>query len=214
VIIPPPGYLSGAADICREFAAFLVMDEIQTGLGRLGTWWGVDLEDVRPDVLLVGKGLSGGVVPVAAMVATAEAYGPFGRDPYLHTSTFGGSPLACSAALAAVRTLQEEDLVARAARIGGRLLGGLRARMPHWAGLIAEVRGRGLLIGLEFCRQEDVGQAVLELLDRGVLINHSLNASTVLRLTPPAVLTNTEVELSLDLFDDALSSVHSRQSRT
>ena len=212
VIVPPPGYLSVVADICREHAAFLVIDEIQTGLGRLGSWWGVDAEDVRPDVLLVGKGLSGGVVPVSAMVATAEAYAPFGRDPYLHSSTFAGSPLACSAALAAVQTLREEDLVARAARLGERLLGELLARMPRWTGLVAQVRGRGLLIGIEFHRQADVGQVVLELLDREVLINHSLNASTVLRLTPPAVLTDAEVDLFLAAFDDALTSVRNRQS--
>jgi putrescine aminotransferase len=214
VIVPPAGYLRGAAGICREFGAFLIIDEIQTGLGRLGTWWGVDAEDVRPDVLLVGKGLSGGVVPVAAMVATAEAYAPFGRDPYLHTSTFGGSPLACAAARAAVETITAENLVDHAARLGERLLGELRARMPRWAGLIAEVRGRGLLIGLEFHRQADVGQAVLELLDRGVLINHSLNASTVLRLTPPAILGDAEVDLFLSALDDAFDSVHSRQSLT
>lgn len=210
VVIPPDGYLRGVACICREHGALLVVDEIQTGLGRLGTWWGVDAEGVRPDVLLVGKGLSGGVVPVAAMVATAEAYAPFGRDPYLHTSTFGGSPLACAAALAAVRTIEAEDLVGQAARLGERLLRELRARMHRWDGLVSDVRGRGLLIGLEFHRQEDVGQAVLELLDREVLINHSLNASTVLRLTPPAVLTDAEVELFLTLLDDALSAVHSR----
>lgn len=207
VIVPPPGYLRGAADLCREHGAFLVIDEIQTGLGRLGSWWGVDLEGVRPDVLLVGKGLSGGVVPVAAMVATASAYAPFGQDPYLHTSTFGGSPLACSAALAAIQTLHAENLVPRAARLGSRLLGELQARMPGWAGLIAQVRGRGLLIGLEFHRQPDVGQAVLELLDRGVLINHSLNASTVLRLTPPAILTDAEIDLFLTALDESLSVV-------
>jgi putrescine aminotransferase len=207
VIVPPLGYLRGAASICREHGAFLVIDEIQTGLGRLGSWWGVDFEGVRPDVLLVGKGLSGGVVPVAAMVATAQAYAPFGQDPYLHTSTFGGSPLACSAALAAIQTLHAENLVPRAARLGSRLLGELQARMPGWAGLIAQVRGRGLLIGLEFHRQNDVGQAVLELLDRGVLINHSLNASNVLRLTPPAVLTDAEIDLFLTVLDESLSAV-------
>ncbi|MCZ9340528.1 aminotransferase class III-fold pyridoxal phosphate-dependent enzyme, partial [Streptomyces sp. TRM76130] len=114
---------------------------------------GVDAEDVRPDVMLVGKGLSGGVVPVAAMVATAGAYSPFSRDPYLHTSTFGASPIACAAALATVTAMEREHTVARAAALGARLLAGVREVCArHQDGLVREVRGRGLLIGIEFTR--------------------------------------------------------------
>ncbi len=205
VRIPPPGHLREVAALCREFGAMLVVDEVQTGLGRLGTWWGVDAEGVVPDVLLAGKGLSGGVVPVAAMVATKEAYAPFGRDPYLHTSTFGASPLACAAALATVEAMEREDTVARAAALGTHMLAGVRdVCAPHLGALVREVRGRGLLIGIEFAHHRSVGDMMLETVARGVLVNHSLNSSRVLRLTPPAVVDDTAVEMFLTTLAEAL----------
>ncbi|MFF3577025.1 aspartate aminotransferase family protein [Streptomyces mirabilis] len=213
VRIPPPGYLAEVSRLCRTYGAFLIVDEIQTGLGRLGSWWGMDADaesglPPQPDVLLVGKGLSGGVVPVAAMVATAAAYGPFSRDPYLHTSTFAASPIACAAALAAVEALDREGVVPRAKALGERLLAGVRsACAPYTGGLVREVRGRGLLIGLEFTEEQAVGELILELVGRGVLVNHSLNATRVLRLTPPAIVGEEEERLFLNALTEALRVV-------
>jgi putrescine aminotransferase len=206
VVVPPAGYLRGVADLCREHGALLIVDEIQTGLGRLGSWWGVEAEGVVPDVLLAGKGLSGGVVPVAAMVATAEAYAPFSEDPYLHTSTFAGSPLACAAAQAAVQVIRDEDLVERAASLGRRLLDGIRDICVR-LGLDGhvDVRGRGLLIGVEFPDPGEVGEVLLKLLEEGVLANHSLNASRVLRFTPAAVLEDADITVFLSAFSKAMA---------
>ncbi|AVH55168.1 MULTISPECIES: aspartate aminotransferase family protein [Streptomyces] len=214
VRIPPPGYLAEVSRLCRTYGAFLIVDEIQTGLGRLGSWWGMEAEGAEraaPDVLLVGKGLSGGVVPVAAMVATEAAYRPFSRDPYLHTSTFAASPIACAAAWAAVETLDREDLVGRAQVLGDRLLTGVRAACaPYSGGLVHEVRGRGLLIALEFTEERTVGELILELVGRGVVVNHSLNATRVLRLTPPAIIGDEEVRLFLAALADGLRAVATR----
>ena len=194
VVVPPAGYLAEVARRCTAAGALLVLDEVQTGLGRLGSWWGADREDVRPDVLLVGKGLSGGVVPVAAMVATARAYQPFGDDPFLHTSTFAGSPIAMAAATAAVTAIRDEGLVGRARTLGERLRRDLTAALAPCAGLVREVRGVGLLIGIELADPGSALDLVLDLLERGVLVNHSLNAHAVVRLTPPAVLTDAEAD--------------------
>ncbi|WP_443077598.1 aspartate aminotransferase family protein [Streptomyces sp. NBC_01450] len=214
VRIPPPDYLAEVSRLCRTYGAFLILDEIQTGLGRLGSWWGMDAEGgspPQPDVLLVGKGLSGGVVPVAAMVATPAAYAPFSRDPYLHTSTFAASPIACAAALAAVEALESEEVVPRARALGERLLADVRAACaPYTGGLVREVRGRGLLIGLEFAEEQAVGELILELVGRGVLVNHSLNATRVLRLTPPAIVGEEEVRLFLTALTEALRVVAPR----
>ncbi|MFB8777884.1 aspartate aminotransferase family protein [Streptomyces broussonetiae] len=213
VRIPEPGYLREVAALCRESGALLVVDEIQTGMGRLGTWWGVDAEDVSPDILLIGKGLSGGVVPIAAMAATADVYRPFSQDPYLHTSTFGASPIACAAALATVRTMERENIVARAAALGTRLLAGVReVCAPYGGGLVREVRGRGLLIGIEFSAEQAVGELLLELIARDVLVNHSLNSTHVLRLTPPAVADDAALGLFLATLADALAATAARMA--
>lgn len=208
VNIPPDGYLRDLAALCRHHGALLVIDEIQTGLGRLGSWWGIDAEGVVPDILLVGKGLSGGVVPIAAMVATPRAYAPFANDPYLHTSTFAASPLACAAATATIEVMRAADLPQRAATIGATLRAGLeRIVAAHPARDRIAVRGRGLLLGVELDAPGAVGELFLELLDRGVLANHSLNSSTVVRFTPPAILTHRDIDTFLSAFDAALAVV-------
>ncbi|SOE07560.1 aspartate aminotransferase family protein [Streptomyces sp. Ag109_G2-15] len=211
VVIPPSGYLTAVQRACRTHGALLVLDEVQTGLGRLGTWWGADREGITPDILLVGKNLSGGVIPVAAMVATAEAYAPFSRDPFIHTSTFAGSPVACAAAAAAVETIAAEGLVERAARIGTRLRDDLSAMLhevcPH---LVREVRGAGLLIAVELVDEGVAGDLVMELMDCGVLVNHSLNAHRVLRLTPPAVIGRNDIGALLDAVHRAATAVAAR----
>jgi len=211
VVLPPAGYLSGVAALCRTYGALLVVDEIQTGMGRLGSWWGVAAGGVVPDILLVGKGLSGGVVPVAATVASAEIYEPFSRDPFLHSSTFGGSPLACAAAHATVRTMIEEDIVARAAALGERLLAWLRGVCAaRGAGVVAQARGLGLLIGIECVSHAMAAELALELIDNGVLVNHSLNASRVVRLTPPAILGDAELETFFAVYEGALTVLAAR----
>jgi putrescine aminotransferase len=208
VVVPPPGYLAAVADICREHGALFVLDEVQTGLGRLGTWWGADRDGVSPDILLVGKNLSGGVVPVAAMLATTEVYAPFSRDPFLHTSTFAASPLAMAAAAATVRVIREEGLVDRARRLGEELLSGVQGiARAHPEGPITDVRGAGLLIGIQLRDPADAGDLVLELLQRRVLVNHSLNAHDVLRLTPSALLDDADVEWLLEALAAAVQAV-------
>ncbi|MDN5760952.1 MAG: aminotransferase class III-fold pyridoxal phosphate-dependent enzyme [Microlunatus sp.] len=211
VVLPPPGYLTGVAEACRRHGALLVVDEIQTGLGRTGRWWGGDHDGVTPDVVLVGKGLSGGVVPVAAVLASRQAYAPFDADPFLHSSTFAGSPLACAAARAAVETIAAEGLHERAREIGDRLreaIGGVL--VDRLGGAVLEVRGRGLLIGAELAQPGLVGELVLELLHEGVVVSTSLNEHRVLRFTPPAILTKSEETSAIAAVDRAARNVAAR----
>ncbi|MEW2138872.1 aminotransferase class III-fold pyridoxal phosphate-dependent enzyme [Streptomyces sp. NPDC005409] len=203
-VLPPPGYLTRVQELCAEHGAMFVLDEIQTGLGRLGTWWGADAEGVRPDVLLVGKNLSGGVIPVAAAVATPEVYAPFDKDPFLHTSTFAASPVAMAAAAAAVGAIADEGLVERARTLGEVLLDRLRSALaPVYGSAVVDIRGRGLLLGVEMRDEGAAGELVLNLMESGLLVNHSLNAQRVVRLTPPAVLTPADVDRITDAFTSA-----------
>jgi putrescine aminotransferase len=208
VIVPPAGYLRSVASLCQRHKAFLVFDEVQTGLGRLGHWWGADREDVVPDVLLAGKALGGGVLPVSALVATDEAFAPFDRDPFIHTSTFSGAPLGMAAVRGALAAIQEDDLVTRADRLGRQLRDELGHLLHELFGdRMATVRGVGLLIGIELSVDGLAGELLLELMAAGVIANHSLNSDRVLRLTPPAVLDDREVQFLLDAFERAARAV-------
>lgn len=194
VVIPDPSYLAEVSRACKAHDCFLIIDEILTGMGRLGRMWGISGRDVHPDVVLVGKTLSGGVVPVSAMMATDAAFAPFERDPMLHQSTFSGAPIAAAAALAAIEALEIYDVVATADRVGHRLLATLKsAAADAPSGVVADIRGEGLLLGVEFTDGGYAGEMMLGLIENNVLANHSSNNPTVVRLTPPAVIEEGEI---------------------
>ncbi|MBB5912209.1 putrescine aminotransferase [Nocardia transvalensis] len=206
VVIPPDGYLSQVGRLCREYGALLILDEIQTGLGRTGHWWAFQREDVLPDILLTGKALGGGVVPVSAAVASEEVYAVLDRDPFLHTSTFAGAPIAAAAVCGALRAITEDGLVERSARLGARLLPELEAVVRrHLAGGCV-VRGRGLLIAVEFTDPAMAADLLVDLVANNVIANHSLNSERVIRLTPPAVLDDAEIVFLLERFERAVIS--------
>jgi ornithine--oxo-acid transaminase len=178
ILIPPEGFIRDAAAICRRENVLLVADEIQTGLGRTGHLLACHAEDVQPDVLILGKALSGGTYPVSAVVAGHEVLSVF--RPGSHGSTYGGNPLACAVARAALRVLQEERLAERSEELGAWLLYEMRKlRHPH----IKEIRGRGLLLGIEL-----LGPArpyCERLKDLGVLCKETHDH--VIRLAPPLI---------------------------
>lgn len=201
VIVPPPGYLAAARAICDRLGALLILDEVQTGIGRTGTMFCCEQEGVVPDILATAKSLGGGVMPVGAFIARPDCWEPFDRNPFLHTSTFGGAPLACAAAVAALRAMTEEDLLG-AARSQGAALGlGLAEVAARHPEAIVAARGRGLLWGLEL-RSEGLGGLMLSsLLDAGVLVVHSLNQPNVIRVMPPAVISGDQLAFVLEAID-------------
>lgn len=200
VRIPPPGYLQDIERLCREAGAFLVFDEIFTGLGRTGEWWASS--GVVPDVLLTGKTLSGGVVPVSAAIASEAAFGVLNRDPVLHSSTFSGAPLGAVAARTAIEVIQRDGIVERARELGERLLGELTQALDGRS-TVVDVRGRGLLIGVEFADPGLAGEFMLEMLRRGVLVAHSSSSHEVVRFTPPAILDDADVRWLIEAAADA-----------
>jgi putrescine aminotransferase len=194
VVTPPDGYLRDVQSACRAHGALLVVDEIQTGLGRLGMWWGVDRERVVPDILLAGKALGGGVVPVSAAVGSESVFRRLSREPLIHTSTFSGAPIAMAAVKASIETIEAENIVHRAAELGSRLRETVtRAMAGACPSLIREVRCVGLLIGIEWETDYLALDFLIEMLDRYVILSHSMNAPRVTRLTPPAILSESDV---------------------
>ncbi|HZX68746.1 MAG TPA: aminotransferase class III-fold pyridoxal phosphate-dependent enzyme, partial [Candidatus Elarobacter sp.] len=207
VNIPPAGYLRDVRAVCDATGAVMIADEVQTGLGRCGVLFACDRDGVVPDVMTLAKGLSGGVIPVGAYVARPGVWNAaYGKQPLLHTSTFGGNELACAAALAALDVLIDEGLVANAAARGAQLLDGARATMARYPAVIADVRGAGLLVGVELRSEGYGGTIIPELLKRGVTAAWTLNQQRVIRLEPPLVVTGAEVDVALRAFDGAIAA--------
>jgi acetylornithine aminotransferase len=186
VNIPDPGYLAGLRQMCDERGWLLMLDEIQSGMGRTGKWFAWQHEDARPDVMTLAKGLGNGV-PIGACLARGAAAKVL--TPGTHGSTFSGNPLVCRAALAVLDVLAAEKLDLRAAELGARLLAGFRQALAGVAG-VKDIRGRGLMLAIELDRP---CKELLKLaLDNGLLIN--VTADSVVRLLPPLILTDAEAD--------------------
>jgi putrescine aminotransferase len=199
VNVPPAGYLAQAREICDRAGALLIADEVQTGLGRCGVLFACDRDGVVPDVMTLAKGLSGGVMPIGAYIARRAVWNAaYGREPLLHTSTFGGNPLACAAASAAIDVLIDENLCANAQARGDELLAGARAVAADYPEIVAGVRGCGLLAGVELRSEGFAGTILPEMLRRGVTAAWTLNRQRVIRLEPPLIVTPPEVQVALD----------------
>ena len=191
VIIPPPGYLPAVRALCTRHGVTLILDEIQTGLGRTGRLLAEEHEGIEADVTLVGKALSGGFYPVSAVLSNGEVLGVL--QPGQHGSTFGGNPLACAVARAALRVLVEEDMPGNAARIGAHLLAGLRGI----GGPVREARGRGLMLAVELHPEAGGARRWCEALRRAGLLCKDTHGHTI-RVSPPLILTREQADWALE----------------
>ncbi len=233
VTLPPPGYLEAAQELCRRYGTLFVVDEIQTGLGRTGKWFALEHWGLEPDFVLVGKALSGGYMPVAAMVTRREifqkAVGTLERS-YVHQSTYGRNRLAMAAGLASLRVIERDGLVERTAEMSEMLLEGLTELKERYE-MVKEVRGRGLMIGIELgAPSSRVGRLNWRLIhmasgglfpqlvviplhrDHGV-ITMAAGKNDVIKLLPPLTLSGPEARAFLDAFDAVLADVHGPASK-
>ncbi|MGW7382096.1 ornithine--oxo-acid transaminase [Streptomyces sp. NPDC054794] len=193
VIVPPAGYLRAVRELTRERNVLFIADEIQSGLGRTGRTFACEHEGVVPDAYVLGKALGGGIVPVSAVVSSAEVLGVFG--PGEHGSTFGGNPLACAVALEVIAMLRSGEYQARSAELGEHLHRELGALLS--AGKVTQVRGRGLWAGVDIDRRLGTGRQVSErLMDRRVLVKDT-HGSTI-RIAPPLVISKEDLDWGLD----------------
>ncbi|MHB8996186.1 MAG: aminotransferase class III-fold pyridoxal phosphate-dependent enzyme [Armatimonadota bacterium] len=206
IIVPPEGYLAAAREICDAAGALLILDEIQTGFGRTGALWACDHEGVKPDMMALGKALGGGVMPVGCFLARSEIWSVFHDNPYIHTTTFGGNPLACRAAITAISLLEEDDVVRKCAERGAELYEGVAAVAAEFPNLIEAVRGKGLLVGLQFA-DADIGNMVIaNMALENILCAFSLNRLEVVRLEPPATVTSEEIARVVETLRGAVAS--------
>jgi len=196
VVIPDEGYLPGVRRICDEQGILMIADEIQTGMGRTGMLFACEHEDVVPDLLTIAKALGNGF-PIGALLAKEHIAAAF--VPGSHGSTFGGNPLACAAALAAVQTILEEGVVENSRRVGAYFLSQL-AKLKDKHPLIREVRGKGLMIGVELTAPG--APLVRKCLEKGLLIN--CTNGNILRFVPPLIIAEDDVERAVQILDEAL----------
>ncbi|HEU0298990.1 MAG TPA: aspartate aminotransferase family protein [Longimicrobium sp.] len=214
-VVPPDGFLPGLRRICDQRGLLLILDEIYTGFGRTGRWFACEHPGVVPDVMVVGKGLTGGL-PFSACIGTDAVMErwPKSAGESLHTSTFLGHPVGCAAALASISVLREERLVERSAALGARMMARL-AEMAAGHRHVGEVRGRGMMIGMEMVRDrgtrepgpELAGRLVVEGLRRGVLLLGGGIHGNVLSLSPPFVLTDEQADHALDVIGEMLDEM-------
>lgn len=214
-VVPADAFLPGLRRICDERGLLLILDEIYTGFGRTGRWFACEHWGVVPDVLIVGKGLTGGF-PFSACIGTDAVMDAWPRSTgeALHTSTFLGHPVGCAAALASMAVLRDERLVERSAELGGRILGRLRAMTADHPN-VGEVRGRGMMIGMEMVRDREsrapapelAGRIVVEGLRRGVLVLGGGIYGNVLSFSPPFVITEAQVDFALEAIGEILAGM-------
>jgi acetylornithine/succinyldiaminopimelate/putrescine aminotransferase len=229
VSLPPPGYLEAAQELCRRYGTLFVVDEIQTGLGRTGHWFALEHWKLEPDMVLVGKALSGGYVPVAAMVTRREIYdravGGLERC-YVHQSTFGRNQLSMAAGLAALRIIERDGLVEEAERVGSLLLGGLKELEQRYE-IVKDVRGMGLMLGIELCppraRAARLSWRLMRMASDGLfpqlvviplhrdhgVITMAAGKNDVIKLLPPLTLSEDEAQTFLDALDVVLAECQS-----
>jgi len=213
VNVPSDEYLPAVRKLCDEFGALLILDEVQTGMGRTGKMFACEHWNVVPDIICLAKALGGGVMPIGATVATEAVFSRFFDNPFLHTTTFGGNPLSCAAALATIDVLIEEQLPERAAEMGEYVLAGLCEAVRGHEDLVVDVRGKGLLIALEFV-DDTTGFAVSKyLFDRGVLVAGTLVNARTIRIEPPLTIERAQMDRVFAILAEAPRAMRAEGAR-
>ena len=207
VNIPSDDYLPGVRALCDEFGSLLILDEVQTGMGRTGKMFCCEHYNVSPDLMCLAKAFGGGVMPAGAVVGRRDIFARLFDNPFLHTSTFGGNPLACAAALATINVLIEEALPQRAAVLGDRMLSGIRKGIEGHDDLVADARGKGLLIAIEF-RSNEIGfEFGKRMLDRGVLVSGTLVNALTIRIEPPLTIAEEQADYVCQAIAESLNAM-------
>ena len=206
-VVPPDDFWPRIRKACDEYGALLIADEVQTGLGRTGKLFGVDHWNVVPDIMCLGKAIGGGVMPLSAFISTPKIWSVLETNPFIHSSTFGGNPLACAAGIAAINVTLEEDLSGQAERKGKYLLAQLIRLKMRYDRLLQRVGGKGLLLGMEFVNTEIGYKVVAGLFRRGILVAGTLTNSKVVRIEPALNIPDKLIQEVLGALEETLKEV-------
>jgi len=205
--VPPDDYFPKVQEICRKNGILLIIDEVQTGLGRTGKLFACEHWGIEPDLLALAKALGGGVMPIGAVVGTASIWEVFEENPLIHSTTFGGNPLACAAALAALDVIIGENLAEKARINGEKILKGLGEIRKQHPEIFADIRGKGCFIGVEFTDSDIGGLMISALAARKIIVAFTLNDHSVIRIEPALDIPEKDLMRILDAFADSVAEV-------
>lgn len=205
--VPADGYMKRAEEIAHAHGALLIADEVQTGIGRTGKWFGVDYDGAKPDLMAVAKALGGGIMPIGSVIGTEDAWKGLIEAPFLHTSTFGGGQMACSAGVATLQVIEEENLLQRSAETGAYFKKGIEAIAKEFPQVIREVRGRGMMIGMDLTKEGAGGMLMALMIDRRVIVAYTLNNPKVIRIEPPLIMPKEVADHVLEVLRDSVKQI-------
>jgi len=206
-------FLAGLRAVCDEQGAVLIFDEIQTGLGRTGKMFCAEHSGVTPDIMVLAKSLSGGMYPLSCAVFTEDISDFLMAHPFTIINSFGGTSLACLAALATIEYIEKNNLPAKAEALGRHFMGGLAGLKQAYPELIRDVRGKGLMLGMEFFDESIGPRMAYQLKQNGVISIYTFNNPNIIRIMPTLVITKDEVDLVLNAFDLSLREIHAQEER-
>lgn len=212
-VVPSDDYLPRVRQLCNDYNVLLILDEVQTGMGRCGRVFACEHWDVVPDILCLGKALGGGVMPLSCFMSTPKIWKVLEDNPFLHSSTFGGNPLACAAGIAAINVMLEENLPQQAAEKGEYLMRRLRSLQALYPEILKVVRGKGLLIGLEFADRFVGYRVAAGLFKREVLVAGTLLSARTIRIEPALNISYELLDQMLDKLADTLKDVDKQLTR-
>ena len=205
--VPADGYMKRAEEIAHAHGALLIADEVQTGIGRTGKWFGVDYDGAKPDLMAVAKALGGGIMPIGSVIGTEDAWKGLIEAPFLHTSTFGGGQMACAAGVATLQVIEEENLLQRSAETGAYFKKGIEAIAKEFPQVIREVRGRGMMIGMDLTKEGAGGMLMALMIDRRVIVAYTLNNPKVIRIEPPLIMPKEVADHVLEVLRDSVKQI-------
>ena len=200
VNVPPPGYLAEVAALCKKRGVIFILDECQSGMGRTGALFAAIREGCEPDIITGGKGFGGGVIPAGFFAGTPDVWKKLNDFPTFHTSTFGGGQLACAAAIAAIEVTEDENVCENVVARGEQFVTGFKQLIADFPQILKEIRGVGLLLAIEFRDGKVAGHIYNRLFEEGLLVGFLLRNPTVMRIEPPLIMTEAQVDTALALF--------------
>jgi len=212
IIVPPDEYLKSVRKLCTDTGVLFIADEVQSGMGRTGKMFAVEHWNVEPDIMCLAKALGGGVMPIGAFMGTPEVWEAFRENPLIHTSTFGGNELACRAALETIAVIEDENLMENASRTGKYLMSGMEKIRKDFPDIVSDVRGKGLMVGVELSQEKFAGSVIMEMAKRKVIGVYTLNKPRVIRFEPPLIIGREEVDICLKAFLESVEETKKRFS--